>query len=182
GLDDVRRGAAGVPGSGDALGDAERRDPDFDAVAFGSGGELLEGEPHGGGDGRPVGRGCVEPRLSQPHLECAAPLIGADPSANRHQSLFLSPIVAISSPSSRRPTTFVRPSESVPPVTGSVIAAITASTVSFPDAEAAPGSTSNAPAHWSRVRATSPVAREDPSRHFTATAYPERVAMTMTPS
>src|SRR5699024_11876206 len=73
---------------------------------------------HGGGHSRAVGRARVELRLRRPHLQCAASLVGIDPSANRHQCLSLLPILAISSPSASRPTTLVRPSESVPPVTG----------------------------------------------------------------
>src|SRR5699024_3815493 len=171
GLGDVRRGAAGVAGSGDALREPERGNTFLDAVAFGASRELLERDSNGGGHSRTVGRARVELRLRRTHLQCAASLVGIDPSANRHQSLSLLPILAISSPSASRPTTLVRPSESVPPVTGSVIAAMTAATSSSvtSGAEAGFAPASKAPARCSRVSATSPVAREDPSRHLTAT-------------
>src|SRR5699024_4488600 len=170
-LDDVRRGAAGVAGPGDALRDPERGNTDLDAVAFGASRELLERESHGGGHSRAVGRARGELRLRRPLLWCAAARVGIDPSANRQQSRALRPILPISSPSASRPTTLVRPWESVPPVTGSVIAAMTAATSSSvtSGAEAGLAPASKAPARCSRVSATSPVAREDPSRHLTAT-------------
>src|SRR5699024_4433582 len=130
GLDDVRRGAAGVAGAGDALRDPERGNTDLDAVALRASRELLGRESHRGGHSRTGGRARVELRLRRPTRQGAASPDGSAPSAIRHQCLSLLPILAISSPSASRPTTLVRPSESVPPVTGSVIAAMTAATSS----------------------------------------------------
>src|SRR5699024_5527425 len=142
----------GVAGPGDTLRDPERGNTDLDAVAFGASRRLLERESNGGCNSRKVGPARDELPRRRPHLPCAASLARIDPSANRHQCLSLLPILAISSPSASRPTTLVRPSESVPPVTGSVIAAMTAATSSSvtSGAEAGFAPASKAPARCSR--------------------------------
>ena len=81
GLDDVRRGAAGVTRTLDGLHRTVRRDADLDRVARRDVGQLLEREP----DRRPPGR--HQRRVGTPGGERGAPVGGVGAAARRHGSI-----------------------------------------------------------------------------------------------